>query len=376
MSTPKPIKKNNNQPRRSGSKDTQSSQSGTAIQPNPIPDTEDKPYGLVPLPTKIHREHPAKQNRDAGHDRFKENLISGKVQLTLTVKTSTFVASGLIAMGRDVGFKGDLIKTAIHQGKTLIIPGSSLKGAVRATYESLTQSCLCKTKAKREKIPYGHGECKIKKGQTEVCPACRVFGAMGWQGLISFPDAVGQSASTDIEFMPNLYGPKPKNPMYDNQGKVAGRKFYYHAVEAVNAKRDADGNDKSGVDAQKVKPGYVFKTALQFKNLTEAELGTLLIILGQDSAYPMALKVGGGKPIGMGSMVAIVEAIEKTDNLKERYDRYTLSESNRLTGNALKSFVDAAIATAHRTLIEEYQLKELARILAWPTQYHAPNGMY
>lgn len=371
MSTPKPIKKKNKQSQQPSARSIQSSQSGTAIQSNPVPDTKDKPYGLVPLSSQRKDcKHPA------GQDQFRQDCISGKLYLSLTVQTSSLVASGIIAMGRDMQPKVDLVRTSVHQSNTPIIPGSSLKGVVRSAYEALTQSCLCKTKVRREKIPSGYEECKIKKGQTKVCPACRVFGAMGWQGLISFPDAVGQSTSTDIEFMPNLYGPRPENPMYDNQGKVAGRKFYYHAVEAVSTNRDTDGNNKSGMHAQKVKPGYVFETAIQFKNLTEAELGTLLIVLGQDSAHPMALKLGGGKPIGMGSMVAIVEAIEKPDNPKDRYARYILPESNRLTGNALKTFMEGAIATAHRTLIQEYQLKELARILAWPTQYHAPNGMY
>ena len=279
-------------------------------------------------------------------------------------------------MGSDENFKVDLIKTAVHQGKTLIIPGSSLKGVARSVYEALTRSWLCKTKSRREEISHGYGECKIQKDNVEVCPACRVFGALGWRGLISFPDAVGQITSSNVEFMPSLYKPEPKTPMYDNNVKVAGRKFYYHGVKAVTTKKTADGKDKKGIDAQKAQQGYVFKTALQFKNLTEAELGTLFVILGQDSAHPMALKVGGGKPIGMGTLVATVEALEKPVNPKDRYTRYVLPESDRLTDEALKNYVQAAITTAHQNLIEQYQLQALVSILAWPTQRTAPEDMY
>ncbi|MBE9138831.1 CRISPR-associated protein [Nodosilinea sp. LEGE 07088] len=377
MSTPKPIKKNNNQPQRPGPRSPHSSQAKTTTKPNPVPDTGDKPYGLVPLSTKVHREHPAKQNRDAGQDRFRDDLISGKLYITLTAQTSTFVASGVVAMGRDVNFKVDLVKTAVHQRNTLIIPGSSLKGVIRSAYEALTRSCLCKTKANLKKTP-DYIECKIdaRKKKFDVCPACRVFGAMGWQGLVSFQDSKGQVISNNVEFMPSLYGPKPENPMYENSGKVAGRKFYYHGVKAVTSKKTPDGKNKKGIDAQKAQQGYIFKTVIQFKNLTEAELGTLFVILGQDDAHKIALKVGGGKPIGMGSLVAAVDALEKPGSPRDRYTRYTLPESDRPTGEALRNYMQAAIAKAHQDLIQKQQLEELARILAWPTQRTAPEDMY
>ena len=371
MSTPKPIKKNNNQPQQSSPGDTQSRNFGKSTMLNPVLDTKDKPYGLVPLPNQgVDRKRPV------GQDQFKKNLISGKLHLTLTVQTSTFVASGIMAMGRDMGLKVDLIKAAVQQGNTLIIPGSSLKGVVRSSYEALTHSCLCKTKARKESSPKGYSECKVKKDQLDVCPACRVFGAMGWQGLISFSDAVGQAISMDVEFMPNLYGPKSNNPMYDNGGKVAGRKFYYHAIEAVTSKKMPDGKDNKGVNAQKAKQGYVFKTTVQFKNLSEAELGTLFVILGQDKDHPMALKVGGGKPIGMGSLVVTVEALDKNTDPKERYTEYVLPESDQLIDKALIDYMKSTIAKAHKNLINSYQLEELTRILVWPTKYTAPEGMY
>ncbi|WP_409978153.1 RAMP superfamily CRISPR-associated protein [Leptolyngbya sp. PCC 6406] len=305
--------------------------------------------------------------------------MSGKLHLTLTAQTASFIASGVIAMGRDVQLpRVDLVKTAVHQENKLIIPGSSLKGVVRSAYEALTCSCLCKTKVRREKIPEGYSECKInaKQKKFDVCPACRVFGAMGWQGLVSFPDAIGQSIDIHVEFMQSLYGPAPKNPMYDNNGKVSGRKFYYHATQSVSSKKAPDGKDKKGLDAQKAKQGCIFKTALQFKNLTEAELGTIFVILGQDENHPMALKVGGGKPIGMGSLSVKVELLEKPAIPKNRYTRYILPESDFLVGAPLQAFMQTAIAQAQTNLIEPQQMQELAKILAWPTQNAAPEGMY
>jgi len=158
--------------------------------------------------------------------------------------------------------------------------------------------------------------------------------------------------------------------MYHQNGQVSGRKFYYHMTKAVSA------GEQRGIPVQQAGQAYVFKTALQFRNLSEAELGTLFIILGQDGNYLMALKVGGGKPIGMGSMVAKVAALEKPGDLKDRYRHYAVPESDRLTGEPLQRFMQTAIATAHQDLIENHQLQELARILAWPAQRTAPEGMY
>jgi hypothetical protein len=90
----------------------------------------------------------------------------------------------------------------------------------------------------------------------------------------------------------------------------------------------------------------------------------------------MALTVGGGKPIGMGTMTVEVEALEKPQSLKERYTQYAIPESNHLTGNSLKVFVEEAIKAAHQGLVEKPQLEALAEILKWPTDRTAPEGMY
>lgn len=368
MATPQPIKKPSRpQPPDPSQKRPRPKSEAAPAAPNPVPDTGDKPYGLVPLPSKsIDRQRPA------GQDQFRPKLMSGKLYLTLTAETASFVASGVVAMGQDVQIKRvDLVKTAVHQKNQLIIPGSSLKGVVRSAYEALTRSCLCKTKAKGKEIPRGYSECKIKSDSVEVCPACRVFGAMGWQGLVSFPDAMGQKVSSSVGFMPSLYRPRTENPMYHQaNGQVSGRKFYRHAMEAVSA------GEQRGIPVQQAGQSYVFKTALQFKNLTVAELGTLFVILGQDSNYPMALKVGGGKPIGMGSLSVKVESLEKPATPKDRYTRYILPESDLLVGASLQAFMQTAIAQAQTNLIEPQQMQELAKILAWPTQNAAPEGMY
>ncbi|HIK11564.1 MAG TPA: CRISPR-associated protein [Oscillatoriaceae cyanobacterium M33_DOE_052] len=333
-----------------------------------------KPYALVSLPRQAPR-----RGSPAGQERFRRDRLTGKLHLRLTVKTTAFVASGVVAMGSDLSSNKTknppLIKTAVERDNRLIIPGSSLKGVVRSAYEAITQSCLCKTKADKTKIPDGYRECNQKDNREynkkdNFCPACQVFGALNWQGLIQFPDAEAVEADFTVGFMPSLKSPSRDFPGYYINGKVAGRKFYYHAIRAV------DKGQQQGIAVQQAGGEFVFTTRLRYMNLTKAELGTLLIILGQDKSYPnIALKVGGGKPVGMGTMTVEVTEIEQFGSGRERYSSYQ-TEPQSLTGEKMRQFMEQSIKDAHNQLVQSRQLQELSQVLQWPTDREPPEGMY
>ncbi|MBR8832948.1 MAG: CRISPR-associated protein [Stigonema ocellatum SAG 48.90 = DSM 106950] len=332
-----------------------------------------KPYELISFP----QERPTKL-RPAGHDKYDTNRLHGILFLTLKVQTSLHVSTGVVVMGSDIGSRVSLIKTMV-QGidQKLSIQGSSLKGCIRSVYEAITRSCLCKTKADINQIPDGYRECKIniKKQQVSLCHACQIFGAMDWQGLIDFNDAQCENVGFSTGFMPSLYRPRPdqRRAYFDENGKVAGRKFYYHTVRAI------DKGQNQGIAVQQAAREYTFTTQLHFRNLKPEELGTLLIVLGQDPKYPIALKMGGGKPIGMGTMTVEVRALELLQNAKDwrdRYSAYTPAESNRLTVAALQQFVQKQIQAAHSQLIQATQLQQLAEVLRYPTHREPPEGMY
>ncbi|GAB4304463.1 MAG: RAMP superfamily CRISPR-associated protein [Oscillatoriaceae cyanobacterium] len=334
-----------------------------------------KPYALVSLPRQAPR-----RGSPAGQERFLSDRLTGKLHLRLTVKTTAFIASGVVAMGSDLSSSKTknlpLIKTAVERDNRLIIPGSSLKGVVRSAYEAITQSCLCKTQADKNKIPDGYRECNNKKDHKKdskkdnLCPACQVFGALNWQGLIHFPDAAAVEADFKVGFMPSLKQPSKDFPGYYINGKVAGRKFYYHAIRAV------DKGQQQGIEVQQAGGEFVFGTRLRYMNLTPAELGTLLIILGQDKSHPaIALKVGGGKPVGMGTMTVEVTEIEQFGRGRERYSSYN-TEPQSFTGKELQQFMEKSIKDAHNQLVQSRQLQELTQVLQWPTDREPQEGMY
>lgn len=336
---------------------------------NPAETGEPKPYELISFP----KERPPK-NPPAGHHQYLGDRLHGTLFLTLKVQTTLHVSTGVVVMGSDIGSRVPLIKTMVQNiDQKLSIQGSSLKGCIRSAYEAITNSTLAViTSRYRDKIPQERLPCKNKQ---ELCPASQVFGALDWQGLIEFSDAKCENTGFATGFMPSLYRPRPdqRRAYFDARGNVAGRKFYYHTIRAIDK-----GQDR-GITVQQAAKEYTFKTQIQFKNLTAAELGTLLIVLGQDPKYPIALKVGGGKPIGMGTMTVEVTAarvLQNKGDLRDRYSSYKPSESDSITGTKLQQFMQKNIQAAHSSLVQATQLQQLAEVLKYPTDREPPTGMY
>ena len=329
-------------------------------------DLPPKPYELV----SFSKRKPVLK-APVGHHRYRQKDYHGTLQLSLKVKTALHVSTGVTALGSDVDQKVPLIKT-MTQGRAnhLVIQGSFLKGCIRAIYEAITNSTLAVVSGRyKQKMPKERLPCRRK---DSLCPASQVFGALDWQGLVHFTDARCTSKSAVTGFMPSLYRPRPdqRKDYFDSRGNATGRKFYHHAREAV------DGGNR-GIPVQQAGTEYTFKTSLQFLNLSQAQLGTLLISIGQDADYPMALKLGGGKPVGLGTVQVAVTEAEVTQDVRDRYAQYEVPEAAKLTGEPLATFVQAAVKAAHREkLVEEGQLSELQEVLKWPTNRDAPTGMY
>ncbi len=318
-----------------------------------------KPYELIPFPPQ-----PPKLERPAGHAKFHPDKLHGTLFLTLTVQTALHISTGHLALGSDVGVNGiPVLKTmtTTPDGR-LKIQGSSLKGAIRAMYEAITNSTLAVTTSRyRNQIPPERRPCCQKE---RLCPASRVFGALNWQGLVEFRDAVATGIGSGSGSLPPLYRPRPdQRRAYFENGKAVGRKFYY-------AHRRALQGHQKGTPTQQAAQNTVFKTQIHFKNLTPAELGTLFTVLGQDPAHPLLLKVGGGKPVGLGSLQVTLDKIERPRNLKERYSLYDPPQADTLEGEALKAFVQKQIQAAQGYILPD-QLRQLAAILS-PTHLREP----
>lgn len=322
-----------------------------------------KPYDFVSFPDR----RPT-LTAPIGHDRYHRDRLHGSLELTLQVQTALHVSTGITGLGSDVGSRLPLIKTMTTTDQQLVIQGSSLKGCIRSVYEAITNSTLAVVTSRyRDQIPPDRLPCKNPK---QLCPASRVFGALDWQGLVEFSDSKCGTKQPSIGFMPSLYSPRPERREYFVRGRVAGRKFYYNMTRAV------DRGENRGIPVQQASRQYTFKTTIHYKNLLPEELGILFLILGQDKQSRIALKVGGGKPIGMGTMTTEVTAISHTQDVRDRYRNYEVPNAH-LTGAALQTFIQTQITAAKNSqLLEKTQWQQLATILKYPGDQEPPEGMY
>jgi CRISPR/Cas system CSM-associated protein Csm3 (group 7 of RAMP superfamily) len=319
----------------------------------------EKPYDFVPFP----KERPDRK-QGAGQDKLNPRLLSGTLELTLHTLTPVHVGLGysdFIKAGNQEYLAALQASKPVREADAVrrryLIPGSSIKGAVRSIVEAITCSCIRITQGRtqgrhRPYIPQGYGGCM---SVNDLCIACRLFGAQGYQGHVSFEDAVAPKGSLVLLGTPLLWTParggRGLPPRYLERDRAKGRKFYRHA------------RPPSGVDPRAcIKSGAELPLRIHFLNLSEAELGVLLTALGQHPDHRFPIKLGGGKPVGLGSVQIIlnrVTLLQGTDALKATG---RLGQARTLEGSDLNAFIERC-ANAANTLIDNDALGELKTIL-------------
>lgn len=316
-----------------------------------------KPFDFVPFSGRPEK------GRKPGHEAF--HNLSGELAYEIHVETPLHVSSGNYALTEDLGLAAknvvrDVYRVKVDGEPRPAIPGSTLKGAVRAVVEAVTNSCLGVTRVNRRDLPQDVSwGCK----PPDLCPACGLFGAMSRLGRVSFGDAVFAAGEGGIIRMPALYRPRPNQgrAYRDRSGRYKGRKFYYHGRPQPH---------KEGTYVEALKPGSVLPGRAAFSGLTAAELGLLLFGLGLDGSFQLAL--GGGKPVALGRVrVAATEL-----RLRQRAS-FTAYDGGDVVwdGEALPGQVTHYLQQAEG-LILAAQRDELRRILHPDNDRDAPTGVY
>lgn len=187
------------------------------------------------------------------------------------------------------------------------------------------------------------GEFKPCTNKSGRCPACDLFGMAGatneesFASRIRFADAyVAEEREPEKYYDPivtleTLGSPKLSNTefylermngadfwtydYYTLEGKVhpyqarlRGRKYYWHQPETEEKPPKDIEKTKLNKTVRPVKRGVTFEGKLYFNRISGRQLGQLLWILNggkpeeQPSEGPVAYKLGGGKPLGLGSV--------------------------------------------------------------------------
>ncbi len=303
----------------------------------------EKPYEFVGFPSK----RPDRKS-GVGQDRIGRNLLSGRLELTMQTLTPVHVGSGytdFVKAGAQEYLAALQASKRVRDNETLrrryLIPGSSIKGAVRSIVEAITASCVRIVQNKyRRYLPSGYVGCSQ---EDELCLACRLFGAQDYQGHVSFEDAVAPPGSLVSVETPLLWAPARSKQ---------GRKFYPHA-------KPAQGADPRTC----IKTGTQLPLRIHFINLSEAELGVLLTALGLHPKYSFPIKLGGGKPVGLGSVKLTLNALHLLQGEQSIQQTGRLGQATTLEGESLTGRV-AEYAKKATELLDSKALQELADVLA------------
>ena len=319
----------------------------------------EKPYDFVPFP----KRRPYRQ-KGAGQDKLNPCLLSGTLELTLHTLTPVHVGSGYsdFIKADDQEYLAALqASKPVREDDTTcrryLIPGSSIKGAVRSIVEAITRSCIRITQGRtqgrhRPYIPQGYDGCM---SVNDLCIACRLFGAQDYQGHVSFEDAVAPKGSLVLLDTPLLWTPARGGhglpPRYLQGNQARGRKFYRHA------------RPPSGADLRAcIKSDAELPLRIHFLNLSKAELGVLLTALGLHPDHPFPIKLGGGKPVGLGSVQVIPQRINLLQGADALKATGRLGQAKTLAGDDLNDFLTQC-ANAADELIDGDALGELESIL-------------
>lgn len=276
---------------------------------------------------------------------FTGDRLTGRLVAGLVTLQPLHVGSGALLPPDAIGLEAPdvpLVKAFARNGAQRIIPGSALKGAIRSLVELFTPSCVCKTKDRQTKRDNQRKECQYnaRRHEGNLCPACKIFGAMGYQGQVRFDDAPQQVGGVSMLYsIPPQYQPRP-NPDY--------RRYYPHGL--------VDSRERTW-PLEVVPVGQHFTLQAQFTNLSEAELGVLLIALGEGE-WTLCPKIGAGKSSGLGAVRVESLSVEQLQP-REAYQAYENSAAWKAvdTGRCIER------AGQHR-LYRVDALKQLRRDLA------------
>jgi CRISPR/Cas system CSM-associated protein Csm3 (group 7 of RAMP superfamily) len=180
-----------------------------------------------------------------------------------------------------------------------IIPGSSLKGAVRAVAEAITPSCervsvWAARSTWRERSGAGLGAAEAPcRTPDALCPACRTFGAPGWRAMVGFGD-LGPDGAVPLE-------ERRVAQRYSHPGAPRrGRRLYRREPEEPPPQKEET--------LAVVPEGRRFRGAIYLDGADLTGLGLLLLALGIPPHGVPHLRLGGGKNRALGTVEAKIDS--------------------------------------------------------------------
>jgi len=162
---------------------------------------------------------------------------------------------------------------------------------------------------------------------------------------------------------------------------IRGSKLYWHkgAVGLSDTESKGEVKEKQATKIKPLRAGVQFQFKVHFENLSQEELGALMWVLQIAADAQYRLKVGMGKPLGMGA-VKIVSQLRLID-CKERYvdllgdEDWTKGEKSeadteKTKQEALRAFETFVLEGLDQKTVEQFvdleRIQQLLAMLSWP----------
>lgn len=242
-----------------------------------------KNYDFVRFPEKPYVKYItslAKRN-DASETRY-----SGYLELEIKTIDYLHIGSGFSRLDNR-----KLISEVSRTEQTLIIPGSSLKGAVRQICRATSDGCIPHESGVRL-TSNQNAKCSLKKEDFHCCIVCDMFGGMSLGSKLRFTDLTAEKGRTESIPVRVQFSPNANTDSYqDDSHHTIGYKFYYTKCDAANGETE---------NVEVVSKGVTFTGKIYFKWLNEEELCLLTHALSLAKNFSM--KLGGYKNAGLGTV--------------------------------------------------------------------------
>lgn len=267
-------------------------------------------YDFVPLPEKARRAE-RDNNR---HDRRLPQYMQALIEVEFIAEEPIHIGSGSRALQN-----GKVVKEAAKIEGRPGVPGSSLRGALRARLEAITRSC-CISGAPRgarlgpnlpsrsypdhqvEFAPkvLNHDAFQRCEGR-QLCLACSIFGHMGVRSRLSVHDLHSlQGTSFVTKAMPQLFSPRPHHLGNLGTADIGNQRIVIN--DLLGRKFHQNGGPKTDKSEliEVIPIGVALEGKLSLSNASAEEIGALLAVLGEE---PQSfLKIGSGKAHDFGAL--------------------------------------------------------------------------
>ncbi len=246
--------------------------------------------------------------------RYEEDDFSGRITLKITTVDNLYLGGGYTSFDKDNGF----INETLEESGRAVIPGSSVKGAVRQVCRAISDGCIPIEKNDRYELDYSQKKkCSIGRDGFHICMVCDMFGMMGLGSKVKFSDFVCDEK--DVFEIVSV----PKLPLMNVDGKEGdkpykGYKFYKTFCKLINV-----GNSNK---VRAVKSGAVFNGAIDFEGLKGKELALLMCSLGISKEDSFSHKLGGYRPCGLGTVNFSVVNFMLNDEEKTADDAFQFAD--------------------------------------------------